>query len=106
MFSSWTILDYSSDKHNDFIYVLYKRITRLYYKVIAGEECGDKVLKKYRSHLDCDYVQMAHHGQKGVREEFYKTESTGSWSRPLLLVFEMSHAGAEHCYAALVRLLD
>lgn len=41
----------------------------------AGEECGDKVMKKYRNMLDCDYVQMAHHGQKGVREEFYKTIS-------------------------------
>ncbi len=41
----------------------------------AGEECGDKAIKKYRSHLDCDYVQMAHHGQKGVREEFYQTIS-------------------------------
>ena len=41
----------------------------------AGEECGDKVLKKYSNQLDCDYLQMAHHGQKGVREEFYKTIS-------------------------------
>lgn len=39
----------------------------------AGEECGDKAMMKYRDLLDCDYVQMAHHGQKGVTEEFYKT---------------------------------
>ena len=41
----------------------------------AGEECGDKAIKKYRDLLDCDYIQMAHHGQKGVREEFYKAIS-------------------------------
>lgn len=41
----------------------------------AGEECGDKAIKKYRHLLDCDYLQMAHHGQKGVREEFYKAIS-------------------------------
>lgn len=39
----------------------------------AGEECGDKALKKYRHLLDCDYIQLAHHGQRGVREEFYKS---------------------------------
>lgn len=39
----------------------------------AGEECGDKVMKKYPDLLNCDYIQMAHHGQKGVREDFYKS---------------------------------
>ena len=40
----------------------------------AGIECGDKVLNSaYRNDLDCDYLQMAHHGQQGCSEDFYKT---------------------------------
>ena len=40
----------------------------------AGIECGDKVLNSaYRNDLDCDYLQVAHHGQQGCSEDFYKT---------------------------------
>lgn len=40
----------------------------------AGIECGDKVLNgPYRKDLDCDYLQVSHHGQRGCSEEFYKT---------------------------------
>lgn len=40
----------------------------------AGVECGDKLLSgPYARHLDCDYMQMAHHGQNGCDEHFYKT---------------------------------
>lgn len=39
----------------------------------AGVECGDKVLNgPYREALNCDYLQMAHHGQQGCSEAFYK----------------------------------
>jgi hypothetical protein len=38
----------------------------------AGIECGDKALAAYKEYLDCDYMQMAHHGQNGCSEEFYK----------------------------------
>ena len=39
----------------------------------AGIECGDKVLHgPYGKLLDCDYLQMAHHGQRGCSEEFYR----------------------------------
>jgi len=39
-----------------------------------GVEGGEKLLASpYRSRLKADYVQMAHHGQTGVSEEFYKT---------------------------------
>ena len=41
----------------------------------AGVECGDKVLARYREYLDCDYLQMAHHGQSGCSEPFYKAVS-------------------------------
>lgn len=38
-----------------------------------GVEGGDKLIKSaYRSRLPSDYVQMAHHGQRGVSEQFYK----------------------------------
>ena len=33
---------------------------------------GDKLLEECREYLDCDYLQMAHHGQNGCSEEFYK----------------------------------
>ena len=37
-------------------------------------EGGDKLLASpYRSRLKADYVQMAHHGQEGVSEEFYQS---------------------------------
>jgi len=40
----------------------------------AGVECGDLALKgPYGKELDCDYIQMAHHGQGGCSEEFYRT---------------------------------
>lgn len=39
----------------------------------AGKECGDKVLAAYPELLNCDYLQVAHHGQSGCDERFYKT---------------------------------
>ena len=40
----------------------------------AGVECGQKVLASpYRDDLNCEYLQMAHHGQNGCDEEFYRS---------------------------------
>lgn len=40
----------------------------------AGIECGDKALHGPYGHLlDCDYLQMAHHGQNGCSEQFYQS---------------------------------
>ncbi len=40
----------------------------------AGVECGDLALKgPYAQDLNCDYLQMAHHGQNGCSEEFYRS---------------------------------
>ena len=40
----------------------------------AGVECGNKVLSgPYRNDLNCDYLQVAHHGQRGCDEHFYRT---------------------------------
>ena len=38
----------------------------------AEEYRGDSVLAQYKEYLDCDYLQMAHHGQNGCSEAFYK----------------------------------
>jgi len=38
----------------------------------AEEERGNRVLAQYKDCLDCDYLQMAHHGQAGCNEAFYK----------------------------------
>ena len=41
-----------------------------------GPEGGRKLLEsKYRDRLDCDYVQMAHHGQNGVNFDVYQAAS-------------------------------
>jgi beta-lactamase superfamily II metal-dependent hydrolase len=54
----------------------------------AGIEEGDKLLKgDYRKDLDCDYLQMAHHGQNGVSKEFYRSIKFKAclWPTPLWL---------------------
>ncbi len=39
----------------------------------AGKEEGDQLLNgPFRKDLDCDYLQMAHHGQNGVSKDFYR----------------------------------
>ncbi len=39
-----------------------------------GREGGDRLLAgPFREELDCDYLQMAHHGQNGVRKDFYRS---------------------------------
>lgn len=40
----------------------------------TGVEEGNKLLNSpYKKYLDCDYLQIAHHGQKGADENFYKS---------------------------------
>jgi beta-lactamase superfamily II metal-dependent hydrolase len=53
-----------------------------------GAEGGQKLMKgPYRNRLKSDYVQMAHHGQNGVDEDFYKAVSPKYciWPTPLWL---------------------
>lgn len=39
----------------------------------AGVECGNKALNgPFRDDLNCEYLQMAHHGQQGCSREFYR----------------------------------
>ncbi len=48
---------------------------------------GHAVLQKYRSALKCDIIQMAHHGQNGVRRDFYEAAAPRAcfWDTPLWL---------------------
>lgn len=40
----------------------------------AGVECGNNVLQgPYGHRLDSEYIQMAHHGQNGCSQQFYKS---------------------------------
>ncbi len=50
-----------------------------------GVEGGMKLMSSpYRSELNCDFLQMAHHGQQGVNDSFYKSISFSAclWSTP------------------------
>jgi len=40
----------------------------------CGKEEGNRLLNgPFRKDLDCDYLQLAHHGQQGVSMDFYRT---------------------------------
>jgi hypothetical protein len=54
----------------------------------AGIEEGDKILNSpFRNELNCDFLQMAHHGQNGVSKEFYQAVKFKAclWPAPLWL---------------------
>ncbi len=51
----------------------------------SGMEEGDRLLNgSFRKDLDCDYIQMAHHGQRGVSKNFYRNVKFKAclWSTP------------------------
>lgn len=50
---------------------------------LATEE-GNRVLEEYGSALRCDFIQMAHHGQNGVRRSFYEAAAPRAclWNTP------------------------
>ncbi len=50
-----------------------------------GREGGDKLLNgPYPKELNCDYLQVARHGQNGVRKDFYRSIKFRAclWSSP------------------------
>ena len=50
----------------------------------CGKEEGDRLLNgPLRRYLDCDYLQMAHHGQQGASKNFYRTVKLGPACGPL-----------------------
>ncbi|MDR0394084.1 MAG: family 20 glycosylhydrolase [Tannerella sp.] len=51
----------------------------------TGKESGDKLLDgPFKNELDCDYIQLAHHGQQGVSMDFYRRVKFRAclWSTP------------------------
>lgn len=68
--------DFTSNPYNNssMIYRVWDRRKSILFLGDAGVECGQKALDgPYRNDLDCEYVQMAHHGQAGCDEHFYKS---------------------------------
>lgn len=68
-------LDITDDPINNSSLVLkmYFRTTSILFLADLAFEGGEKLLNsEYADKLPSDYVQMAHHGQKGVGEDFYK----------------------------------
>ena len=68
--------DFTGNPYNNssMIYRVWDRRKSILFLGDAGVECGQKVLDgPFRSELDCEYIQMAHHGQNGCDENFYKT---------------------------------
>ena len=55
------------------VFKMYLKNNSILFLADLGYEGGEKLLKsKYARKLPSDYVQMAHHGQGGVSEAFYK----------------------------------
>ena len=68
--------DFTGNPYNNssMIYRVWDRRKSILFLGDAGVECGQKALDgPFRSELDCEYIQMAHHGQNGCDEHFYKT---------------------------------
>lgn len=60
--------------NNSMIMRVWDRRKSLVFLGDAGIECGDLALKgPYADDLNCEYLQMAHHGQNGCSEEFYRS---------------------------------
>ena len=41
----------------------------------VGVMMSDKIINQYGSRVDCDYIQMGHHGNGGLSEAFYRLAS-------------------------------
>ena len=62
------------DKHKSFIFL-----------GDLGVEAGDKLLaSEYAADLECDYLQLAHHGNWAVKKNFYEKVKfrAALWSSP------------------------
>lgn len=59
--------------NSSIVFRLYDETKSILFTGDLGVQAGNKLLKSsYRDQLKSDYVQMAHHGQNGVSEEFYQ----------------------------------
>ena len=59
--------------NSSIVFTAKDRVKSILFLGDLGVAGGEKLLKsKYSGKLHCDYVQMAHHGQNGVSENFYR----------------------------------
>lgn len=68
--------DFLANPYNNssMIYRVWDRRKSVLFLGDAGVECGQKALDgPYKEDLNCEYVQMAHHGQQGCNEHFYRS---------------------------------
>lgn len=53
---------------------VYDPVKSVLFLADTGKETGDKLLNgPFKNELDCDYIQLSHHGQRGVSMDFYRT---------------------------------
>ncbi|MBQ1908466.1 MAG: MBL fold metallo-hydrolase [Bacteroidaceae bacterium] len=72
--STATGLTNNAYNNNSMIMRVWDRRKAIVFLGDAGVECGDLMLRSpYRDDLNCDYLQMAHHGQQGCSEAFYRS---------------------------------
>ncbi len=70
---------------NSLVFRVFSDDKRVLFLNDAHHAAGDALLKKYGAELKSDVVQMAHHGQRGVRKEVYDAvnASVRLWHTPL-----------------------
>lgn len=71
--------------NNSMILLVWDKLKRIVFLGDMGQEAGLKILNSpYKRDLDCNYLQMAHHGQWACNEDFYKTIKFRAclWSTP------------------------
>ena len=67
------IIEPNAINNSSLVFKMYLNNCSILFLADLGYEGGEKLLNsKYAARLPSDYVQMAHHGQGGVSEDFYK----------------------------------
>ena len=84
---STTCTDFHHDfyNNNSMIIRVWDNRKSLVFLGDMGKEAGEKMLlSPYKKDLDCDYLQMAHHGQWACTEDFYRALQFKAclWSTP------------------------
>ena len=72
LFTADTSIENNVVNNSSTVYKLYLGGKTVLFLGDLGEEAGDKLLASSRDKLASDYVQMAHHGQRGVKKDFYE----------------------------------
>lgn len=64
----------SNDLHNDgsIMFMVYGETERMLFCSDVGKSMSDYLLEKYGKKLKADYLQMGHHGNGGLKADFYQ----------------------------------